>query len=827
MSPLKHTMNDDDSTGEMGSVMNTSMDEGSHCSESITVSSPPRSLRSFSASRLSGGGFGSAASRLFSDDEEEEDEDNHTGPVLKSMDLNMVPLTGTGTGTSLDGSLPLRHRPTTTAGSHGDRGSRTPFRNRGGHKRQAERQMVARDLSFDDDANDTVGDESPTDMMLQSPRISPSGYRSPFRVAASTSTVLGSTTSTMGSINKSPCYRTMDGRTVQSKNPFSPMYTDESASACVSSRETQVPLADSLTFPVSLEISSSNEPGLAGPLLRHRLQKRDTNAHPFAFPSFEASAAAQYYTRDGYPERQGRYSFTGSPIRETNMETEQASQNDTMSLGQPMLNMSGSTSSIPHKVRRRSEQEDIPAAASSVTSESSFYASLSNRGSLEPPAPLEIDDINFGRRSSDHSLYEWVSNISPTDVLDFPPSTPVPPTPSKPAKGRPITHKYTPVRKPSVPPTPMPERRHHQWNSNVEESVGHSSQQQQQQPSSRFYSDFDVIGELGNGSFGNVFKVMSRLDGCMYAIKVAHRPAKGMADKDRMLKEVSWKFGTMRWSLSCAPVCSLNSRFCPQVYALAALSDQPDIATFHIVRYHQAWMEEQRLYIQTELCTSTLSTEIQHISPVLLSVPRRYKFLREMCLALEFIHKNGMVHLDIKPENVFVKNDQFKLGDFGLVSKVSSHDVEEGDSRYMSMELLSGDHSDLTKSDIFSLGISLYEICLGGVRTLPTNGPEWQSLRAAQFHSLANTPDDMQVIMKQMMDPNVGSRPSASDLLKRPHLLSEEQKALLEEQKKVAEANLALAERSHLMNKFQPSPTVLPGIPPRTALRRSNTWNGF
>ena len=51
-----------------------------------------------------------------------------------------------------------------------------------------------------------------------------------------------------------------------------------------------------------------------------------------------------------------------------------------------------------------------------------------------------------------------------------------------------------------------------------------------------------------------------------------------------------------------------------------------------------------------------------------------------------------------KPENIFVKNDQFKLGDFGLVSKASNHnDVEEGDSRYMSMELLSGDHGDLTK----------------------------------------------------------------------------------------------------------------------------------
>jgi wee1-like protein kinase len=133
----------------------------------------------------------------------------------------------------------------------------------------------------------------------------------------------------------------------------------------------------------------------------------------------------------------------------------------------------------------------------------------------------------------------------------------------------------------------------------------------------------------------------------------------------------------------------------PQVYALSTLSDQADTAAFHIVRYHQAWMEENRLYIQTELCSCTLDAEMKR-GP--LSVERRYKLLREILVALEFIHRNGMVHLDIKPENVFVKNDQYKLGDFGLVSTTTNNsDVEEGDSRYMSMELLSGEHDDLTK----------------------------------------------------------------------------------------------------------------------------------
>ena len=232
-------------------------------------------------------------------------------------------------------------------------------------------------------------------------------------------------------------------------------------------------------------------------------------------------------------------------------------------------------------------------------------------------------------------------------------------------------------------------------------------------------------------------------------------------------------------------------------------------------------MEEHRLYIQTELCTSTLATEIRQHSPALINTERRYKIAREMCLALEFIHKHGMVHLDIKPENIFIKNDQFKLGDFGLVSKISEHDVEEGDSRYMSRELLSGDHSDLTKSDIFSLGITLYELCLGGLRPLPSNGAEWQSLRDASFPLLATTPDDMQHLIRLMMNPTFHSRPTAAELLKRPQLLSDEQKALLAERNKVVQANLALAEQANRLKKLSPPP-----MPRKGLLVRANTWNG-
>ncbi len=58
--------------------------------------------------------------------------------------------------------------------------------------------------------------------------------------------------------------------------------------------------------------------------------------------------------------------------------------------------------------------------------------------------------------------------------------------------------------------------------------------------------------------------------------------------------------------------------------------------------------------------------------------------LREMLLALKLIHWHGKVHLDIKPENIFVKDQLFKLGDFGLViDETTVGEVEEGNCRYL------------------------------------------------------------------------------------------------------------------------------------------------
>ena len=85
-----------------------------------------------------------------------------------------------------------------------------------------------------------------------------------------------------------------------------------------------------------------------------------------------------------------------------------------------------------------------------------------------------------------------------------------------------------------------------------------------------------------------------------------------------------------------------------EVYTLAALCNKKyanSLGAFHIVRYHQVWMEDKQLFIQTELCGSTLLDKVRN-NVFSKSAPHWFKLLREILLALGVIHRNNMVHCE-------------------------------------------------------------------------------------------------------------------------------------------------------------------------------------
>lgn len=108
---------------------------------------------------------------------------------------------------------------------------------------------------------------------------------------------------------------------------------------------------------------------------------------------------------------------------------------------------------------------------------------------------------------------------------------------------------------------------------------------------------------------------------------------------------------------------------------------------------------------------------------------------------LATMHRLGFAHLDVKPGNILQSRQDervFKLGDFGLATRTDGClEVEDGDRLYLAPELLAGDHSDLCATDVFSLGIALFELVTG--IALEHDGEQYTVLRSGQALKLPAT----------------------------------------------------------------------------------------
>jgi serine/threonine protein kinase len=292
-------------------------------------------------------------------------------------------------------------------------------------------------------------------------------------------------------------------------------------------------------------------------------------------------------------------------------------------------------------------------------------------------------------------------------------------------------------------------------------------------PSTLYGALFVEEALLGEGSFGRVYRCRHRLDGALYAVKVSKQPL-------RRAKQFAGGGGRV------------EKAALREAWALAALPSSK-----HVLRYYAAWYEQGHLYIQTELCDGGTLEQHKHLNAIW-SEEALCNILRQVTKGLHVLHLRHFVHLDIKPENIYVSLDEqldaaaavaasaepnpatctFKLGDLGLMCRADEHIDHEGDSRYLARDLLQDDQPDLIKCDIFSLGISIYELASG--RPLPKDGDAWRELREGHVPSLPyGYSTQFRRMLARMMHPIAFSRPSTDDLLREPLLLSSTEKELL------------------------------------------------
>ncbi|EAL61850.1 hypothetical protein DDB_G0291133 [Dictyostelium discoideum AX4] len=300
---------------------------------------------------------------------------------------------------------------------------------------------------------------------------------------------------------------------------------------------------------------------------------------------------------------------------------------------------------------------------------------------------------------------------------------------------------------------------------------------------SLFDKNFDVVCKLGSGSFSDVFKVKSKFDGNSYAIKQARHQFRGFQERERAVREVK-----------------------------AAVSLPPHT---NVLQYYSSWEQNNTLFIQTELCENgSLQDFLDSLSPdQILSEELIWNFLLDVCLGIQHIHSYNMLHLDIKPENLFISSQgNIKIGDFGMAVKLETtnnnnngnggcqsnntsmdsdcnnlsldeddifFDFLEGDSRYLAYEFLLDKKQISKPSDIFSIGVTFFEMVTGN--EMPTNGPLWEQLRsdkAIDFLEPGKYSDSLYQVILDMMKSNITERISLDQILLNENIQLVQQKRL-------------------------------------------------
>ena len=210
-----------------------------------------------------------------------------------------------------------------------------------------------------------------------------------------------------------------------------------------------------------------------------------------------------------------------------------------------------------------------------------------------------------------------------------------------------------------------------------------------------YVSGYEISSKLGGGMFGLVFKAQKQSIGKDYAIKFLK------VDDGEVRRAVLMELEQVKYF---AQVDHPN---------LVAIEDRGEVDGIPYLVMSYAGLQTLR---------DLLPGEPEQR-------PELVNYFLQACRGVSALHERSLVHFDLKPANVFLKGGVARVGDYGL-SKLVAHSggslsMGRGTPYYMAPEVMQrrGDQ----RSDIYSLGVMLYEILVGRV---PFQGDsEWEVLK--------------------------------------------------------------------------------------------------
>jgi serine/threonine-protein kinase len=196
---------------------------------------------------------------------------------------------------------------------------------------------------------------------------------------------------------------------------------------------------------------------------------------------------------------------------------------------------------------------------------------------------------------------------------------------------------------------------------------------------------YEITGELGRGAMGVVYKALDPTIGRTVALKTMRLDVHGL-DAQEMVR-----------------------RFQNEARAAGVLN-HPNIVTIY-----DAGEQDGIFYIAMEFIEGTTLHEVLAEKRVL-ATDEVLQLTRQICRGLDYAHSNGIVHRDIKPANIMITgNGSVKIMDFGIAKsggQVTNTGQVLGTPNYMAPEQVKGRQLD-GRSDLFSLGVILYEMLTG------------------------------------------------------------------------------------------------------------------
>lgn len=233
---------------------------------------------------------------------------------------------------------------------------------------------------------------------------------------------------------------------------------------------------------------------------------------------------------------------------------------------------------------------------------------------------------------------------------------------------------------------------------------------------------YEVLEKIGTGGMSDVYKAKDHKLNRFVAVKV--------------LKQ------------EFAENANFVSKFKIEAQAAAGLMHP------NVVNVYDVGEENDINYIVMELVEGiTLKKYIE--KKARLSVKESVTIAIQIALGIEAAHNNHIIHRDIKPQNVIIsKEGKVKVTDFGIAKAATSNTITSnvmGSVHYTSPEQARGGYSD-EKSDIYSLGISLFEMLTGRV---PFNGETTVAIAIKQIQEEMPSPrefvDDIPISVEQIV----------------------------------------------------------------------------